>query len=199
MKNILNTILFIFLFASISYSQSKEVIGLGSGFSKAIGNDSEIWNPGYTLNIEWFHEISNDYWIGCQGIYNKWNFDINEEPILQALSENFSMPLRIIEIVPTIRFFSPSKKYAYTSFFGQIGIGYYLIDLKGEFKTYNSNKLNSLTIKKENKFGVNFGTGVVISNNNKVKVSIAPMFKVIFTEKDFIKYFSTDLILLFRN
>lgn len=201
---ILTVFLSLLLCITIAYAQNKSVFGIGGGISKATGDGSEYWNMGFNINGELFQKVSENVQIGGRVAYNRWS--PNEDELKSEFSGYSGLDLdisgsaTIIELIPSIRFIPSPSQGQQTQFFGQVGAGYYLLNMKAEVSaSYMDNSATSSADESESKFGINFGAGIIIGSSGNTKFSIYPMYNIIFTEEESTKYFTVNLSILFGN
>ena len=158
---------------------------------------------GFNIGGEFFQKTSDNILIGGRVAYNKWSPD--EDEIKSELSSysdlglDISASASIIELVPTIRFIS-SNPGQQVQVFGQFGFGYYIlkmdVDVSGSYMGYTASGSEE---ESENKFGMNFGAGIVFGDSGNTKFSIYPMYNIVFTEEESTKYFTLNVGILFGN
>jgi hypothetical protein len=176
----------------------------GGGISKATGDGSEYWNMGFDINGEWFQKVSENIYIGGRAAYNRWspNEDElkNEFSGISDLGLDVSGSASIIELITSIKFVPSSNQEQQTQFFGQVGAGFYIMNMKAKASaSYMGNSVTVSMDESEGKFGINFGAGVIIGDSGNTKFSIYPMYNIIFTEEESTKYFTVNLGILFDN
>jgi len=163
---------------SVCFTQNKTSIGLSSGISK---NDYQ--NIGFNFGGEFFKEVSSNIFIGGRIAYNRWclaDDEIKRE--FSTLDVNNSVT--IIELLPSMRIVSSIKNQK-TQYFGQIGTGYYTF--KRGWQSHDAKN-----------FGINFGSGIVILTSKDIKLSIYPLYNIIFQTGNSIKYFTFNVGILFN-
>jgi len=202
-KTSLTVLLLFLLSANFVYGQNKTITLQGGGISKATGDGCEYWNIGFNISGELFQEVTKNLSIGCRVAYNRWspNEDelTNEFSGISGFRLDVSGSASIIELLPSVRLISSTSPNQKTQFFGQIGAGYYILNMETEISaSYNGSSATGSIYLSENKFGINFGAGIIIASSINTNLSICPMYNIIFTEQESIKYFTVNLGIIFE-
>jgi hypothetical protein len=221
MKKVTFILILLFLLSyNLVYSQNQNIFGIGGGISKVTSSGFYNWNPffnssstsknwnmGFHIDGEWLQKVSKNFLIGWRVGYNRWSpnkDEVENEPdFLTDVSGSASM----IELIPSIRFLLPQSQKKQTQFFGQVGAGYYLYNMKVESSTtfvgvpsfFNPGGGSSVfsTEERDYKFGINFAAGTIIGSSGQIKFSVCPMYNIIFTEEPLTNYFTVILGIVF--
>jgi hypothetical protein len=167
-------------------AQDESFFGVTGGITKLTGEGSEDFNLGFNIGGEFFRQIKENLYVGGRAVYNRIGVDTDE--MTAGTGVDASAHVSIIELLPTIRFSPPAAEGQSARFFGQAGVGLYMMKVSAEAE--------GLTVSAdENKFGVNLGVGVIIND----QFTIFPGYNIIFTEYESTKYFSVSVGVLLGN
>ncbi len=185
---------------NLAFGQNHTIIELGSGISKSVGDGSEYWNVGLNINWELFQKVSENLLFGGRFAYNR--LSPNEDELKKEFNGNSDIDLdvsgsaSIIELLPSIRIVSSKNQNQKIQFVGQIGVGCHILKRKTEI---SSAGLHLMTEIFEIEFGTNFGGGIIMGISENAKLSIYPMYNIIFTEEESTKYFALNIGISFGN
>lgn len=208
-KYIFFSILTLSLLLSISFNhgQAQTVFGFGGGITAITSDGSELYNMGFNGCGEAFLKFSKNIQFGGRIVYNRIgvNEDELKDQVLFDLPEFSGFNLdysgsyaSIIELLPTIRLTTSSNDNQKTQFFGQLGAGLYMIKLKVKAsvsdRAYSESAQES---KSDNKFGINFGAGIIVGASGNIRFALYPMYNIYFVEGKSTKYFAVNVAILF--
>lgn len=206
----------LFIISQFGVSFSKDInFGFGVGISKALGDGSEYWNMGFNGSGNLYYSLSNNVSIGGNIVYNRWG--VNEDKVMSELRSFFPSEYSVggisgsttfLEISPVIRLLTTRGENQKIQFFGQAGLGYYIMSGKAQYDysfedswsgfTYSEDG-NVFIKMEENKIGLNFGAGIIIHRTSNVSFEINPIYHIIFTEEESTKYFTINFGIIFGN
>ncbi|MBN1781845.1 hypothetical protein JW948_12010 [bacterium] len=179
---------------NLAYAQN--MIDLGGGISKITGDDSEYFNMGFNGYGQLFKKYSETMYIGGRVAYNHWS--INEDEFMggyAGMGAEVSGSVSVIELLPSIRIM-PASKGGSSQFFFQAGVGLYMLKSEYDFTmSFYGYEMSESSSDSENKMGINLGAGIILNN----KFSITPMYNIVFTEDESLKYFVVDVGILLGN
>ena len=206
--HILNSDIKLYESNSKQENTSNVSLGIATGISKPTSAGSEYWNIGFNGNGSFFFSLSDYVRIGGRIAYNRWG--LNEEEVLSELESMsssddingaFSGSIDIIEISPLIRILATKKNNRNLHFFGQIGVGYYMLDNNVEYNySLDNASVNSKIVLEmdDNKYGLNFGIGTIIDRQPNMSFEISPNYQIVFTEDELTQYFIINLGVIFN-
>ena len=198
---VLVTILTFVVFFATSITYAKMSYSVGAGFSKPLGEGSEYWKVGFTIGGNGFYHLTPNILIGARVAYSRWSPDAEEltkDYTGYGIDFDISGEATVVEIVPTVSILASSSKDQGLNFFGQVGMGYYLLNLDATVRgTYMGFTVEDSVKAEENKFGLSIGGGVLIGKAGSMRIEILPQYHIIFTEEESTKYFSICVGVLF--
>ena len=211
-RTLVVTIIFTFtiITAGISYTQEMS-FGVNAGISKAV--DDVYWNLGFSVGGNVFYSVSPNFSLGGRIAYNRWApnqdwfvglhdrdimYHLNYPPSNQIYWNVSGSGRTIIEIVPSIRILAPTAENQSVNFFGQLGLGFFLINQ--DVTVYGSYMGSSCEVydkDSENKPGLSIGGGLTIGKKGSTCFEILPLYHIIFTKDETTKYFSVSAGVVF--
>ena len=192
----------IFITVGISYAQEMSFSANG-GISNPVGDGSEYWNLGVSIGGNLFRSVSPNFSFGGRVAYNRWTPD--EDKLLESvagidpgISWDISGSATIIELVPSIRLLAPMGENQSASIFGQLGLGYFLLNMNAEVKGSYLGTTHEVSMdESESEVGLSVGGGLAIGEKGRTQFEILPLYHIIFTEDETTKYFSVSLGVIF--
>lgn len=185
----MKTLLIAVLVFNVSTLSAQFTGGIGGGYTKFVGEDSETVKSGIALDGAIFYKLRPNYHFGSRIAYHRW---APNKDVIGAGLPNISSAgnLSSVEIVPTIRITTSRPKL--TNFFAQWGGGYFRIKVDTRFVTVLDGITYTLTIDetREN-FGLTFGGGLMLVQP-KTRTLFYPQLTLIF-EENVTKYFSLNV------
>jgi len=182
------------------YGQSITRPGAGVGISAALGEGREMWDTGFVFYGEFHRQVRDALFLGGRAAYSRWN--ANEDQLVEmysaSLGQNLDVSGRtgILELSPAVRFHPPL--FNERPVFLQFGAGYYLVEQLTEASTSFRGNLATVSMdQSDNWFGIHFAAGVLIGRAGGIRFSVQPVYNIIYTEQESIKYGTVNLGLVF--
>ena len=128
----------------------------GTGFG--VGADVFFWSPPSMPDLQ----------VGGRAAFNYFTEDLGT--------------VTTIELVPTVRYNMPAQ--GNIRFFGQAGMGFFVVGSKYEYETYDFSSYPFSTVTKEEsdsetKFGLTFGGGAIITLSGGRELVVMPLFNIV--------------------
>jgi len=120
-----------------------------------------------------------------------------------VINVDVSGSISIIEIVPAVRIFPSATETQSINFFGQAGVGLFLLKAKSEVSgTISDPFFGTVTIdekvdESESKVGLSLGAGITVGKVGSTQIEILPLYHIVFTENESTKYFSVNVGVVF--
>lgn len=191
----------LFLFLNISNGQN--ILGGGIGLSMPTGDGSEYWKAGFIINGEYFKKFSDNIFIGGRAAWNRWTPDEDELLAdvgnLGGVSVDISGSASVIELIPSARYYLTTNQGEQLQFFGQAGLGLFIISLDAKVKaSYMGQSFDMGIDDSDSNLGINLGGGAIFDLGN-MKLSICPLYNIIFTSGESTSYFTVNLGIVLDN
>jgi hypothetical protein len=182
---------------ALTYGQNN-IIGIGGGLVKPLGDGSEYWKMGFDFKGEYFIKIYENILLGARIAYNHNTVDedmikgLFSNEVSQGYNIDVSATSSIMEILPSIRVVSCSNLENKVQFFGQVGGGFYLMGQKADVSVSNmGTPVGQASFGlKDNKLGFDFGAGLMLGG--KIKFIVYPLYNIILTEGKSTKFLTIN-------
>lgn len=176
----------------------KASFSIGGGISSPVGEGSQYWNSGISINANGFGYLSRNILLGGYISFNRWTPDENElvsELPNVGIDWDISGSAVILEIGPSIRIIGPWTETQSVNVFAQAGFGYYLIELDATVKgSYLGVTYQESIEESQNKPGFNFGGGIILGKMGGFRLEIFPLYRIIFTDDGNTNYFTVSVL-----